>query len=336
MILNPFATDAFNMVSLTNSINILPNNYGRLRDLGLFPDKGVTTRTMIVEEQNGVLNLLATMPVGSPGQQNRMGKRKVRSFVIPHIPLDDAIYPSEFDGVRAFGTENQTETLAGVMNNHLQTAKNKFGITVEHLRMGALKGVILDADGSLLYNLYTEFGVQQNMVDFNLGNTGTDVRSKCMTVIRLIEDNLKGETMNGPVRALVSSSFFDALTSHANVVNVFEATAMSYSALGTDIRKGFSFGGITFEEYRATATDAAGNSRVFINDDEGHCFPTGTMNSFNTIYAPADFLETVNTVGMPLYAKQEMGKYERRVDLHIQSNPLPICYRPGILVKIVA
>jgi len=336
MLLNPFGTDAFNMVSLTNSINILPNNYGRLRELGLFPDKGVTTRSVIVEENNGVLNLLSTLPVGSPGQQNRMGKRKVRSFAIPHIPLDDAVYPSEFNGVRAFGTENQTETLAGVMNNHLQTAKNKFGITLEHLRMGALKGVILDADGSLLYNLFTEFGVQQNLVDFDLGNTSADIRSKCMSVIRLIEDNLHGETMNGPVRALVSSSFFDALTGHADVKNTFEATALSYSTLGTDIRKGFSYGGIIFEEYRGTATDAAGNVRAFIADGDGHCFPTGTMNAFSTLYAPADFLETVNTVGLPLYAKQEMGQFERRVDLHIQSNPLPICYRPGILIKIVA
>ena len=78
--LNPFATDAFNMVALTRSINILPNNYGRVRDLNLFPGKGVRSRSVIVEEKNGILNLLPTMPPGSPGTVARREKRTVRSF----------------------------------------------------------------------------------------------------------------------------------------------------------------------------------------------------------------------------------------------------------------
>jgi hypothetical protein len=60
------------------------------------------------------------------------------------------------------------------------------------------------------------------------------------------------------------------------------------------------------------------------------------MDTFKTIYAPADFLETVNTIGIPLYAKQEMRQYNRGLDLHMQSNPLPMCFRPGVLVKLVA
>ena len=335
MILNPFDTDAFNLVSLTKAINILPNNYGRVRELGLFPDRGVTTRTVIVEEQNGVLNLLPTLPVGSPGTQNRMGKRKIRSLTIPHIPLDDVILPSEYDGVRSFGSETQVETLASIMNKHLQTAKNKFGITLEHLRMGALKGIILDADGSTLYNLYTEFDITPKTVDFALDDPDTIVREKCFEVLRYLEDNLKGEVMSG-VRALVSAEFFDDLVAHDSVKEVYQNTLAAIQALGGDIRKGFTFAGITFEEYRGTATDAEGTVRRFIAEGEGHVFPMGTTESFETIYAPADFLETANTIGMPLYAKQEARKFNRGVDLHAQSNPLPICYRPAILIKLTA
>lgn len=335
MLLNPFETDAFNMVSLTNAINILPNNYGRLRELDVFPDKGITSRVALVEEQNGVLNLLSTQPVGAPEQQNRMGKRKVRAFSVPHIPLSDTILASEFEAVRQFGTENQAQTLAGVINTHMQSAKNKYAITLEHLRMGALKGIILDADGTLLYNLYTEFGIDQNFVDFDLSTPTTDIRAKCMQVLRLIEDNLRGEVMTQP-RALVSADFFDALTGHANVKATFDNTAMAVQVIGGDIRKGFSYGGIIFEEYRGTATDATGATRKFIADGEGHCFPQGTMDTFKTIYAPADFLETVNTIGIPLYAKQETRQYNRGVNLHMQSNPLPMCFRPGVLVKLAA
>jgi len=206
--LNPFETDAFGVVSLTKAINILPNNYGRLREMNLLPGTGVRTRSIIVEEQNGILNLLQTQPVGSPGTINKMGKRKVRSFNVPHIPHDDSIMPDEYNGIRAFGTENELSTIATIMNNHLQAMKNKHAITLEHLRMGALKGIILDADGSTLYNLYTEFGISAEIQSFALGTAGTNVRNKCLGVLRHIEDNLKGEVMTR-VHALCSAGFMD-------------------------------------------------------------------------------------------------------------------------------
>ena len=332
--LNPFAVDAFNMVSLTRAINILPNLYGRLNQLNLFPGNGVRTRSVIVEELNGVLNLLPTLPPGSPGTQSSgIGKRKVRSFVIPHIPYDDTILPAEYEGIRAFGSETEMATLAQLLNMHLQTMRNKHAITLEHLRMGALKGVILDADASVIYNLYNEFEISQFSVDFVLGTAGTNVQGKCFEVTRHIEDNLKGEVMSG-VRCLVSAEFFDELISHTLVKDAWKYTSSATQMLGGDPRKNFTFGGITFEEYRGTATDAAGTARRFIASGEGHAFPEGTMQTFETLFAPADFIETANTIGMELYAKQELRKFERGIDIHTQSNPLPICNRPGVLVTV--
>ena len=333
--LNPFDTDAFNLVALTKAVNILPNNYGRIREMNLMPGRGVTTRNIIVEEQNGVLNLLPNLPPGSPGTQNRMGKRKVRSFTIPHIPVEDTILPSEYDGVRAFGTDNAVNPVVTIMNNHLQTIRNKFGITLEHLRMGALKGIIPDADGSTIYNLYTEFEITKKTVDFKLGTAATNIQTKCMEVSRHIEDNLKGEVMSG-VRAVVDADFFDALIDHDKIRDVYLNHAAAVDRLGGDPRKDFLFGGIRFEEYRGTATDADGNVRKFIDTKKGHAFPVGTMESFETLFAPADFVETVNTIGQELYAKQEARKFNRGIDLHAQSNPLPICYRPGILVELTS
>jgi len=334
--INPFEQDAFNMVSLCASIDILPNMYGRINQLGIFTDDSITTRTAVVEENNGVLNLLKTMPVGAPGQQNKVGKRKVRSFTVPHIPLDDIIRPEEFQGVRAFGQTAGLETLASIMNKHLQTAKNKYAITLEHLRMGALKGIILDADASTLFNLYAEYGIVAKSVNFDLDVTSplTDVASKCREVVRHIEDNLKGEVMSG-VRCLVSAEFFDAFISHPNVEKFYLNWQASASISGADPRKGFTFGGITWEEYRGVATDANDNSRRFIASGEGHAYPAGTMETFKTVYAPGNFIEAANTPGIPLYAKQAIEKMGRWVDLYIESNPLPICLRPAVLVKVL-
>ena len=38
-------------------------------------------------------------------------------------------------------------------------------------------------------------------------------------------------------------------------------------------------------------------------------------------------------MGLPLYAKQEPRQFGRGTDVHTQSNPLPICLRPEVLVK---
>jgi len=329
--LNPFATDAFNMVALTTAINKIPNNYGRLEQLNLMPAEGVRTRTILIEEMSGVLNLLPTMPVGAPGSLGTQGKRKVRSFVIPHIPHDDVVLPEEVQGLRAFGSENDVEALSNLIARKLQNMRNKHAITLEHLRMGALKGVILDADGSTLYNLYSEFGISPKSVNFALSTSTTEVLLKVLEVKRHIEDNLRGEFMTG-IMCLCSQGFFDALTTHTKVKEAYQRW-QNGQILFTDNRTNFSFGGIVFEEYRGQATDIAGTVRKFIADDEAHFFPLGTASTFRSHFAPADFNETANTLGLPLYAKQAPRKFDRGTDIHTQSNPLPICLRPEILVK---
>jgi len=332
------ATDpAFSVGELTTSINLLPNKYGRLSEaaggLNLFPFKGVRVRSVYVEEQNGVLNLLQSQPVGAPGQANKTGKRTVRSFTIPHFPLEDIVLPADVDGIRAFGQQDVLKTVQGEVLDRLQGMKNKHDITLEHLRMGALKGIILDADGTTLYNLYTEFGISQKSVDFVLGTAGTEVPEKCREVVRHIEDNLKGEVMSS-IRCLVSGEFWDKLIKHASVKSIFQNYSEAQAKLGGDVRKGFTLNGITFEEYRGTATDAAGNVRRFIASGEGHAFPENTSESFQTVGSPADFNETVNTIGLPYYAKFDVRKHGRGYDLHTQSNVLALCKRPGLLVRV--
>lgn len=329
---NPFENPAFSMASLTAAINLIPNRYGRIGQLGIFQPKPVTQRQVVIEEYAGRLNLLPTRPVGSPGTVGERGTRKARSFVIPHIPYDDVVLPEEVHGIRAFGSETETETVASVIARHLEAMRNKHAVTLEYLRMGALKGEILDADGSTIVNLFQEFGITPKTVSFALVNTNTNVKSKCMEVVRHIEDNLMGEVYTG-IHALCSPEFFDALTSHQKVEEAYKYYTQG-AGLVQDVRRGFTYGGITFEEYRGQATDASGTVRRFIAAGEAHAFPIGTMDTFATYFAPADFNETVNTLGQELYAKIEPRKFDRGADLHTQSNPLPMCHRPGVLVKL--
>lgn len=331
--LNPFANDAFSVVNLTKAIQLLPIQYGRTAELGIFPERGVTSRQVLVEEMNGVLTLLQTQPPGSPGPADRRAKRKVRSFTIPHIPLEGELLPEEYSGIRDFGTENALLALAKVLNDKLARMRAKHLITHEHLRMGALKGHILDADGSVIYDLFTEFGIAQNQADFTFGTANADLTTAVRNVNRKVEDNLLGDVSSG-VRALVSPGFFDELITHPSVKQAYLNYAAAAQMIGGDVRKGFTFGGVTFEEYRGQAVDSGGTVRKFIPDNEGIAYPEGAQSTFEMLHAPADFLETVNTPGEQIYAKQEPREFNRGIKIHTQSNPLPICYRPGCLVRL--
>ncbi len=131
---NPFQSPAFSMTALTAAINILPNQFGKIEQINLMPAKPVRFRQIAIEERDGVLNLLPTLPVGAPGTVGQRSRRKLRSFMIPHIPHDDVVLPEEIQGLRAFGSETDTETVANVMTDHLQSMRNKHAITLEHLR----------------------------------------------------------------------------------------------------------------------------------------------------------------------------------------------------------
>jgi hypothetical protein len=220
---NPFENPGFSMASLTAAINLLPNRYGRLEQLNLFPAKPVRTRQIIVEEYAGRLNLLPTRAPGSPGTVGEHGKRNLRSFVIPHIPHDDVVLPEEVQGLRAFGSETEMEAIGGVMARHLETMRNKHAITLEHLRMGALKGKILDADGSELVDLFDEFDITAQSVSFEFSTAADNgqIKTACLELLGLMEDGLTGEFSTG-VHVLCSTEFFRALTTHKEVKTAYQ------------------------------------------------------------------------------------------------------------------
>jgi hypothetical protein len=124
-----------------------------------------------------------------------------------------------------------------------------------------------------------------------------------------------------------------ALTGHAKVEKAFENWQQG-AVLINDVRRGFTFGGITFEEYRGQATDANGTAPSLHRRRRSPCFPLGTVDTFGTYFAPADFNETVNTLGQPLYAKQEPRKFDRGHRSAHAVEPAADVPPPGVLVKL--
>lgn len=341
-ILDIFNTKPFSAVELTGAINVVPNTYNRLEQLGVFATEPVPTTSVAIQFVNGILNLLPTRERLGPPSLGMPEKRNLRAFLIPHIPHEDFVFAAEVQnllavtggGLNALALEN----VQALVNRKLARMKAKHAITWEHMRAGAIKGQLLDSDGSTIYNWFTEFGVTEKVIDFPFSNAATDAQALIRSVWRYLEDNLFGEVMTG-VRVLCSPEWFDALISHASVKTAYQYFAAQQNILREDVRRGFNFMGVTFEEYRGTATqmneDKTTTVRKFIPTNEARVFPEGTLDTFTGYWAPADFIEAVNMMGEQIYAKQAVdGEFQRFVKLHTQSNPLFVCKRPQLLVRL--
>jgi len=334
IIRNPFDAGGYSLSEMTQAIDILPNIYTRLGEIGLFRFEGVTQRSVIIEQFEGILSLLPSVPLGGPATVGTREGRSMRSFALPWIPHDDVILPGDIQGQPALGAFDAADPLVTVMTRKLTLMRRKHAQTREYMEMNALRGIVKDGAGTTLYNYFTEFGLAQISVDFVLGTATTNVQGKVREVLRAVEDNLLGESMTG-VRALVSREFFDKLIAHAKTEEAYKFySAVGAQPLRQDMRRNFPFAGIVFEEYDGAATLSGGGSERFVPANEGIAFPLGTMDTFTTYGGPANLLEAANTIGLPLYARQHIDAKGRGIDLMTEASILPVNKRPRIAIRL--
>lgn len=336
--LDIFADDsAFGLVQLTDAVNNLIFMPGRLGELGLFDEYSITTTTVVIEQQDGVLKLIGPTPRGGPGHTLPKNNRNLRAAPVPHFEINDAMMAEEVQGVRAFGQDSGLESLMDKVNERGQYAIDSLEVTLEYARVGAIKGIVTYADGSTV-NLYDLMGVTAPAeVDFNLdaaSDTGA-LRAAVAQVVRQIAAALQGVPYRG-IMAECGDAFFDALISNVEVRNTYKNTPMAsvlregYLLPGSNnkIYGAFEFGGVIWENYRGSV-----GSTTFINTDKCHLFPIGAPRFFRTAFAPADYNETVNTRGQRRYMKRYEMPNGKGYHLDTQMNAFNYCTRPKALVQ---
>jgi len=332
--LDIFNNNAFGVVALTDAINRPVFAPGRLGQMGLFSERGVSTTAIVLEQKAGNLILLAPTPRGGPGVTIDKKKADSRAIIVPHFEINDAIQADEVQGVRQWGTENQLATVMGMVADRIGIHVPSHDVTLEYQRMGAVKGVITYADGSVT-DLFQLFGIaQDDELAFNLATLANGAfRKFCQAVIRKMAQNLDGLPFTG-VRALCGDNFFDDILSNpeyrATYLNQPNADRLRdpYVNFGGQTYGQVEFGGIVFENYRGYV-----GATSFIDTDRCHLYPVGVPNLFRTYFAPADYIETVNTVGKKLYLKQYRMENDKGVNLDSQMNALSLCTRPKALLK---
>ena len=331
-----FNSDAFSMMSLTAAIERTPYVPNFLGSLNIFTPKPVTTRAVAMEEINGRIALIQTDRPGAAPATRENEKRKLRYHETVRLAQSDTLYAETIQGIRAFGSETEMQTMMQEWARRTATLRRNMELTHEWHRLGAIQGLVLDADGtSVIVDWFTFWGIDRPAeFDFALGTATTDVRGKCMAVRRAMERAAKGMMpMGTAIHALAGDEFFDALIDHDTV----RATYLNWAA-AADLRndlafRSFNYGGITFHNYRGTDD----NSLVSVAGPDCKFFPVGAPDIFEVAHAPGEWFGVVNTPGRPLYQLSIVDRDRMAwVKNELYSYPLYICTTPGVLQRATA
>ena len=327
-----FTSNAFSMQSLLAAIEQIDYKPQFLGSLGLFQSEPQPTRAVFVESRDDVLQLIQTSPIGAPLEQRGADKRKARTFSTVRIAKGSRIMADEIQGIRAYGSESELHQVQAEVVRRMVQLQNDIDLTWEFHRLGAVQGILIDADGSTLVNYYTAFDVvQPTEVALNIANTTAGaLRPKIEAITRAIIRAAKGAfTTGSSIYALVGDNFWDDLVNHEEVRTTYLNHEAAAALREPTAFSTFRYAGVTWVNYRGTDD----NSTVAIGTDKAKFFPVGAPGVFQVAWAPAEFMDVVNQKGVPLRPLTLVDPSGRNafVDVEVYSYPLYICTRPLML-----
>ena len=328
--------NGFKVTDLTEELVSIPNEYGLINQLGIFDVEPVSQHTVTFEASDRVIGLIGDKVRGERNNVSKDGKRVMRSYAIPHFPLDDYITPQDVQGQRAYGEEG-VERLASVQARKLTTIRKSHAVTLETARAKMItSGDIYAPNGTVVGNVYTDFGVTRKQVAMDLTNAATDILGKQREIVDHIQDNIMSGETPSEIIALCSPSYFDAYISQAGVKEAYKFYTSTQEPLRNGNWSQFRHGDITLIRYNGKFKDASGVSQALIPDGDAYYLPLDTSDTFKTYFSPANKFDLANTLGESGYLfVYEDGKGSK-IEIESESNLINILRRPAIVVRAVA
>ncbi len=322
------------MTSMLDTVDSIEYQPQGLAAMNIFTPKPVREKTVAIESRDGVLGLIQTSERGAPLAQRTNEKRDIRDFRTTRIAKEDRIMASELQFLRGHGEEQQVALLQEEIARRLSGPaglESNVNLTLENMRLGAIQGIVADADTSVLVNWYDEFNVTQaTEIAFNLAAIGVgELREKCNQVIRAMARSGGGTfTSQTRVHALCGDTFFDALVKVEEVRQSYHNQQESQVVNGGGAFGTVTYGNITFENYRGTDD----GSTVAIGADKVKFFPVNAPGAFLEVFSPGEQFEHIGQMGQRLYPMivRDMQR-DQYVDLEAYSYPLHVCTRPAML-----
>lgn len=333
---NIFQDDAFSTVELTGALNRVPYRPNFLGGLNIFRPKAIRTLAASYEEKEGKLSLVKVTERGAPLPQDDIARRNIRDFRTVRVAKGSKLRADEIQSIRAFGTESELKQAQDEVMERMTSLREDIGLTHENMMLGAIQGVVLDADGSVIINWFDAWGITQAAeINFDLANANPAsgaIKKLCNKVIRDTKKASRGSWVPGTrVHALCGDAFYDDLTTHPEIVKTYlnQQAANELREGYADPHESFRYGNITWHNYQGSD-----DGEVGIATDKVKFFPVGARDVFDKVMSPGESFDWVNTPGLPEYAALIPDeKRNQFVEIEVSTYPLYVCTTPGMLLR---
>lgn len=340
MIVRSFGNN-FEVQDYTEEMSVIPNQWGTIQELGIFGTEAVREHVVVFEEVTKDGAVIVDRIRGERSNVGRDASRKIHSFSIPHFPMDDAIYPQDIQGQRAYGKLNEAETFDAVRARKMERIRQNHAWTLEFARAQAIVlGTAYAPSGTITQDWYTAFtgSARPASVDFLFGTPTTELLAKIETVIATMQDSYGSLSMSGVV-ALCSTQFFSALIAHASIKQAYQYYSSTQEPLrqrqaaggsAVPLRREFFHGGVRFIEMRDQY-----NGVKLIPNGEAYFLPTGT-DYFKTYFSPANRFGLVNTPGEEVYYFESAAPNGTAYNIETESNHVSALLKPLLVIKAIS
>jgi hypothetical protein len=336
--LDVFNNDAFAVTTMIEPVNLMPTEPGFLGSLGLFQQKGVSTTTVGIQKKNGRLDLIETTPRGAPIKMAEPRLKDVRNFSIPRLAKGDKLFAAELQNVIPDPGETDVDLAVRIVAEKQQQLKQDLEYTKEYHRLGALQGVLLDADSTTIYDFYDEWDIASpTPIDLAFSTLANGaLRTALVNQISrpLIRASQAGVAIRRVI-GLAGDDFYDALVANGEVrvsyLNWQAAAELRGNAGEGAAFATFKYGGIEWINYQGSDD----NDTIAIDPDEAIVFPVGVPGMFRHIMGPGESFGQVNRIGQDVYPLivRDTDR-DMWVQPEIYSYPLFVNTRPDLVLHL--
>lgn len=338
--LDIFRGDYFSATTLDEVADNVPFQPQALGALGLFDPKPIRTTTVMVSYKNGSFEIVPTTERGGPETPIGRRDRKLHYFETKALRQKERVNSHELTDILANNRplEVRLQDAITEVNDRASIMRTNNEVTLERLRLGALQGIMLDADNSVIYNYFEEFGVPAPVaVQFNFAAITPNqlVNFIEVNIVRPMIRSLGSRaSANVRIGALVGDNFWSGLMTHDAVMRTYlnwQAAAQLRQGLAAPWGQ-FDFGGVTWINYRGTDD----GTTIAIATNEAIFFPIGARDVFRNYLSPGERFRDQGKKGQEVYLivtpdpRENMDEY---VDIRVRTYPLPICIYPKALMR---
>jgi hypothetical protein len=316
-------SNEFGLTNLTEAVNKQPFVETYLSRL--FEVSSVATETVNVERGESGIQIIDPSDYGLVAPDSTLDfERTLVTLPAVKIGRTVRLTPRDIQNVRAFGTESELATVQRIFDEKANPVRNSIEATHENLRLGALRGLQVRANGTtVIRNFFTTFGITApDTVYFDFDNaTRAQLQEAFADVASYIRAGLGNLRETGRI-AIYGPRAWRRFVANAGVAQAYDRWQEGAWLRQGSLKAPFELLDFLHVEHRGLG----------IGDDEIRFAPVGVPGLFKTVFTPLDHMDTVNTLGLPLYVNPEMADFGKGWAAEIASLPIHFCTRPEVLI----